>query len=277
MPAGNGVAGVPLCDRAAYSPTQPNRPPTQSEDRPRSTYQPDYFSAVAWHPESTSFWASARNATRSGAEFYARQACEKEMGEGCSVFSQTNGATAAGLDYNGTLVFQNETTIERARERLQASCNAVYTCAPLAAFSSDTRFQSGGAFVKAQPLLNVIGPANPQLARKKYGAVAWVFGAGYDKSFVATGHSSVATATAAAMTACTRYYASRQQCQLLTVIGNGVILFVRTDKGDNFIPHQTLARAEIARENYCRQTGARTCTTVSSFDVTTAGLAETKK
>jgi Domain of unknown function (DUF4189) len=279
-PSGNGVGALPLCTRPANLNPPPDRPtnnPRTFDPGPSRFYQPDYFSAIATHSGSTGFWASARNATLSGAELNARLACQKDMGEGCFVVSQTNGVMALAYDYDGSFVIQRDVDENQARIRLHESCSKYYTgCAFIAIFRSDQTFVSNAVYTRASEYENIISPARPDLARKKYGAVAWVLGKGNDNAFVATGHQSIADATAAAMTACDTYYTRRFQCELATSASNGVLLFVNTDKKVNFIPHQTLAQAEVARENWCKEIGARSCASVRSFDVATSGLTQVR-
>jgi Domain of unknown function (DUF4189) len=279
-PSGNGVGALPLCTRPANLNPPPDRPannPRTFDPGPSRFYQPDYFSAIATHPGSTGFWASARNATLGGAELNARLACQKHMGEGCFIVSQTNGVMALAYDYDGSFVIQRDVDENQARIRLDESCRRYYTgCAFIGVFRSDQTFASNNVYTRESEYENIISPARPDLARKKYGAVAWVLGKGNDNAFVATGHRSIADATAAAMAACDIYYVRRFQCEIATSASNGVLLFVNAGKKVNFIPHQTLTQAEVARENWCKEIGALSCISVRSFDVATPGLTPTK-
>jgi hypothetical protein len=279
-PSGNGVAALPLCTRPPNLNPPPDRPannPRTFDPGPSRFIQPDYFSAIATHPGSTGFWASARNATLGGAELNARLACQEDMGEGCFVVSQTNGVIALALDYDGSFVFRRDIDENRARIGLNESCLQYYTrCAFVGVFPSDQTFVSNEVYSKTSQYENIVRPTRPDLMRKKHGAVAWVLGKGNDYAFVATGHATTAEATAAAMAACNTYYASRFQCEMATTASNGVLLFVRADRKVNFIPHQTLAQAEVARENWCKEIATRSCNSVRSFDVRAPSLTQVK-
>jgi Domain of unknown function (DUF4189) len=276
LPGSNGVAGVAMCE-SAYSPPPPSGPSNNAPAYQAPVYRPDYFSAIATHRESTGFWASARNATVGGAELNARLACQEDMGEGCFVVSQTNGVIALAHDYDGSFVIQRATDENQARIGLHEACLKYYTrCAFIGVFQSDQTFVSNDVYTKTSQYENIVRPTRPDLVRKKYGAVAWVLGKGNDYAFVATGHTTSAEATAAAMAACDLHYVGRFKCEMATTASNGVLLFVNADRKINFIPHQTLAQAEVARENWCKEIETRSCVSVRSFDVRVPSLTQVK-
>ncbi len=257
-PGGNGVASVPMCEDDPNSAPQQAAPPAPARN--------DY-SAVAWHQDANDVWASARYQERTAADNMALRHCTEVMGSGCQVIWQVNGYVGAALGATGNIHWAADGSKGKVKKMLDEQCKGyVLGCLPIGIFKSTDTYESDGQWI------NIRKPKNAALLRKKYGAVAWLMGPGYDgTSFVATGHATYPEAVDAALAACRKHNGADAKCEGSMGTGNGVLYSYRNEKGDSYTAEQTEKRAEQAMNLSCKK-DKLTCTVSKVFDVRQPGL-----
>lgn len=257
-PGGNGVASVPMCEDDPNSASQQGSAPVAASA--------DY-SAVAWHEDASDIWASARYQNRATADNMALRHCTEVMGSGCQVIWQVNGYIGVALGATGNIHWAADGSKGKVKKMLDEQCKGyVLGCLPIGIFKSTDTYESDGQWV------NIRKPKNATLLRKKYGAVAWLDGPGYDgTSFVATGHATYPEAVDAAMAACRKHNGADAKCEVSMGTGNGFLYSYRNEKGDSYTAEQTEKRAEQVMSLSCKK-DKLTCTVSKVFDVRQPGL-----
>lgn len=245
-PGGNGIAPVPLCVRDGGGAGAP------------VTYV-DTVASIAWHAEAADVWVEGSYDGPNTAERVALQACNEAMGGGCSSIGEWKNSSMAilrdrqGYFYSAWLGDGGAT-----RKKVMADCSAkqLLPCEQFGKYGAGTRRRWPGAGV-----------------RKAFAAGAWVTASdAYDgKLYVAGGAATADAATAAALKACAD--ATRQECNVTALSGNGIIQTYRMNGGDDTATVETSAkRARAAAELYCKQKKAESCVMQRQFDARTPGL-----
>ena len=258
-PAGNGVASVPLCvdDPNSSSPVAAPPAPVRND-----------FSAVAWHPDASDVWASARYQNQAAANDVALRHCNEVMGSGCEVIWQVNGFIGAAISPNGNIMWSANSSRGKVKKSLEDQCKEfVLGCVPIGIFKSTDGYETDGKWI------NIRKPQNMALLRKKYAAVAWVMGQGYDgTSFIATGYATYPEASSAALAECQKHYGPKLKCEIVVGTGNGFIQAFRSVEGDNFLIDQSVSRTQQALPMICKRQKLKNCVALKMYDARQPGL-----
>lgn len=251
-PGGPGNPSFPLCvrDNSGGGPVGPAAPrgPVNSH------------AAIAWHADAADVWIDGNyNGPNNIAERSTLDACNKVMGGGCTgAGTWSNSSIAIIRDRSGDLFkgWLGEGAADRDRVLAECSAKQVLPCEVVTTIKSSTNRRSPGAS-----------------ARKLYAVSAWVAGTeGYDgKLYIVSGHRDLATATAAAVKACTD--ATSRTCETNAWTGNGFIQAYKvSDGGGGATAETTIPRARQAAQLNCKKQNSPSCALEAVFDSRKPGV-----
>lgn len=239
---GPGIAPMPLCARD-YSGGEGGAQPNGS------------YASIAWHPDASDIWIDGNYTGPGAAEGVALEACNRDMGGGCSSVGEWNDSSMALIrDRNGAFYAAWLGQGGRERQRVLDECSSrqPVPCEVVRTVSSRTdRYWPG-----------------PQ-ARVAYAVAAWVDGTdGYDrKLYIASGYRSIDEASPLALAACSAANPKRK-CVITAQTGGGFIQAATLDGDRDFATVElNERRARQAAERLCRQNDrAASCSVQAVFN-----------
>ena len=252
-PGGRGVAPVPLCERVSGGAA----PQASGTD----------YAAIAFHRDVPDVWATARMNGPGLANSQARDACTRALGEGCEVVGYSDGAMAVSVVKSGELAWAWAASKRKARKRMREYCEQENLfCTELVVLQSGDTYPT----FSMEAVVNLREPAN--VARKRYGAVAWPKDPKDHRAWISTGHASEADAKMAAESACRQAMAAGEECVIPATSGNGILAaFVSEDKQMMFTAARTEQQAQAIMPALCKKYGMRNCMVDKVYQVAQPG------
>ena len=233
--------------------------------------RPAPHSAIAYHQDADDYWIAAMYPDAYSAMYAARNECNRAMGGGCKAVWQGSGYIGAARMGNGDVLWIVDQNKNKIKTQLAEWCKPFQLgCIETSIFHSNSEFRKNRA--RTGPNLRV--PKDPAIVRKRYAAVAWLAGDGYNgKSWIASGYATAQQAQDVALNACKLRSNNNLPCTVGIVTGNGVIVAFKTSDGVRFIAEQNEDRGRRSMVEYCKQQKL-TCAVHHVYDVRDRGAFE---